>query len=76
MMKGLDFLHFIADLTPPLVAAVGLTREPEPEVVADEEPLRAELFSLGRLEQFARELAAAHVLAADGRRRSAPARAA
>jgi len=70
MMKGMDFLRVITDFVPPLVAAVGLTREPEPEVVADEEPLRAELFSLGRLEQFARELAAAHVLAADGRRRS------
>jgi cyclic beta-1,2-glucan synthetase len=52
----------------------GLTsrRRQETELAEDDEPIRAELCSLERLEQYARELAREHQLAPKGRRQASP----
>ncbi len=52
----------------------GLTsrRRQDTELAEDDEPIRAELCSLERLEQYAKELASQHTLATKGRRQPSP----
>jgi cyclic beta-1,2-glucan synthetase len=70
--SSFDIFLFLWSLGATCLAVWGLTSRRRQEAEGDDEPIRAELCSLERLEQYARELARQHTLAPKGRRQASP----